>query len=154
MENKHSESLKNLIGVCLKDMQKKYPHIQENTILKNLDNLDPEKWQEGKQKIQLKEQKPLKEVEVKQAMVYAKKELVQIRQAVQTLLKELRDLPTYQYIKPQIDSLISSTDDLESLILNRFNEKQMKERSPKEWETLQKIRTFLIQQLLETYKKY
>lgn len=153
MDNKPNESLKNLLSSYLKDMEGKFPSIKDTTLMKHIDSLDPEKWKENK-RIQLKASKPLDQMEIKQAMVYAKKELIQIRQAVQSLLKELRDLPTYQYIKPQVDNLISSTDDLESLILNRFNERQMKERSPKDWEHLQRIRMFLIEQLLKTYKKH
>jgi hypothetical protein len=152
MEKKPNESLKNLLHSYLKDMENKFPNLQNNTIIQNLDSIDAENI--NGIKIKLKQSKPLEETEIRQAMVYAKKELIQIRQAVQALMKELRDLPTYQYIKPQVDSLISSTDDLEALILNRFNEKQMKERSPKDWERMQAIRTFLIQQLLKTYKKY
>lgn len=152
MEKKPNESLKELLSAYLKDMDKKIPNIQDNTIMKHIDALNPDNI--GAKKIKLKQSKPLEEMEIRQAMVYAKKELVQIRQATQTLLKELRALPTYQYIKPQVDNLISSTDDLEALILNRFNEQQVKERSPKEWETMQGIRTFLIEQLLKAYKKY
>jgi hypothetical protein len=148
MTENANESLKDLLSSYLSDMKKKYPQIEENTIIKHIDSLDPAK------KIVLKQSKPLQENEIKQAMVYAKKELVQIRGAIQGMLKELRSLPTYQFIKPQMDNLISATDDLESLLLNRFNEKQMMERSPQDWERLQKIRTFLIEQLLKTYKKY
>lgn len=154
MENKPTPngSLKDIVNSYLESMGFK---PENSTIMKYMDSLDPEATAEKEgRKVKLKQQEPLKEVEVRQAMVYAKKELVQIRQAIQSLMKELKDLPTYQYVKPQVDNLISSTDDLESLILNRFNEKQMKERSPKEWERLQQIRTFLIQQLLKTYKKY
>ena len=152
MENKPSETIRELLSSYLKEMGEKFPQVKDSTIVKNLDNLNPDDWKN--KKIQLKQQSPLQETEIKQAMVYAKKELIQIRQATQDFLKELRNLPTYQYIKPQADKLISATDDLESLLLNRFNEKQIKEHSPKEWESLQKIRLFLIRQLLETYKKY
>ena len=136
--------LKELIESYLNDMEQKYPEIASKA--KALPSDKP-------RKAVLKEQKPLTQTDIRTAMIYSKKELLQMRTSLKQFMKELSQLPTYQYIKPQVDNLISSVDDLEALLLNRFNEKQMKEQSPVEWEATQRLRQFFIRQLLEKYRK-
>ena len=150
MANQPSEYYKNLVDSFINDVEKKFPKFNQ---VEQVQNLDPAKWANGEQGFVLKEQKELTQEDVRHAIIYAKKEIIEIRNSMRKLMKELRELPTYQFIKPQVDKLISSIDDLEALLLNRFDEKQIKSQAPAEWESLQRLRTFFIQQLLERYKK-
>ena len=147
MKEQPKNNFRELIQNYLNDLNKQYPDSTVNPSDSLTDNVQS-------MKPKLKEQKEPSQEEIAQAMIYAKKELVQTRQAIQTLMKELSSLPTYQYIKPQVDNLISTTDDLEALLLNRFNQKQVEGRSPADWKAIQRIRMFLVTQLLLKYKKY
>jgi len=148
MTNQRPEEYKKMISSFITDMEKKFPALNPE-----VPSIDEQKWESGQQHFKLKEQAPLTEADVRQAIVYAKKEIVETRNSMKKFMQELSSLPTYQFIKPQVDNLISSVDDLEALLLNRFNEKQVRERSKQEWEALQKLRTFFIARLLEKYRK-
>lgn len=137
-------------------MSKQNPEFIRQMIQSYFENLNrglkqqaPVKPTVGKAK--LRPQTAVTEDDIKRALVYGKKEIVEIRDNIRTLMRNLSELPTYQYIKPQVDELIKCTNDLEQLMLNRFDERRIAKTSPEEWEALQHIRQHLLQQLLYYY---
>jgi len=146
-----SETVKALLQQLTQSSQPK-PEALSPEMSRAMDNLREESKEVVRRRMVLKEQKEITDEDVRTAMVYSKKELVEIRTNIQKMLRQVSDLPTYQYVKPQVDNLISAVDDLEALLLNRFNEKQIKAKSPDEWQALQHLREFFIRQLLERYK--
>lgn len=153
--NEKKQNISETVKALLNQLTQSSPSLPEALspeMSAAMENLKPQSEQIIRRRLELKEQQVLTETDVRTAMVYSKKELVEIRTSIQKMLRQVSDLPTYQYVKPQVDNLISAVDDLEALLLNRFNEKQIKSKSPEEWSALQHLREFFIRQLLEHYK--